>query len=143
MKLIVFSLTIYHLDVIIQGMLRVFLLLFFLLINCPTYAGVYEDAIKKHEHVFLYLYTDECGYCNKFNPVYEKLLSKYNGKIGFVKVNTRTPYGAYLGYSFRVRYVPYVVITDSKTRNSTQISTNCILNYKCAENAVRAIAKIK
>ena len=30
-----------------------------------------EDALKNNEKIFLYFYTDECGYCQKFKPFFE------------------------------------------------------------------------
>ena len=39
----------------------------------PLFAGEYEDALKNNDKIFLYFYSDECGYCQKFSPLFEKL----------------------------------------------------------------------
>ena len=58
----------------------------------PSYAGELEDALKANSKVFLYVYTKECGYCVKFNPIYDSVSKKYAKDCKFVKINAATPY---------------------------------------------------
>ena len=68
-------------------MMKRFFVLFFLLSMTivPVSAGVYEDALRTNDKVFLYLYTPDCRVCNVFNKTYDRL-SKENKDFGFVKV---------------------------------------------------------
>ena len=62
-------------------MIKRLLLIFALCVSLPAFAGVFEDALKTGNNVFLYLYTPECKYCNEFNPVYQRLAKNYGDKI--------------------------------------------------------------
>ena len=104
-------------------------------------AGVYEDALKQNERVFLYIYTKNCGYCVKFNPVYEKLAKKYGGECKFIKVDANTLYGQSLSRAFGIRFVPYVAITKSRLGQSAIIPPNCLLHFDWSDEIMRSFVK--
>lgn len=117
-------------------------LLFILILFCislPVFAGAFEDAIKTNNNVLLYLYTPECRYCNEFNPIYQDLVKNYGKECYFVKINAATPYGAGLMKKFRSRYVPFVVVADTKNNSYINISANCLLDYVCSEKTLKQI----
>ena len=120
-------------------MIKRFLVLFIMCISLPVFAGTFEDALKSNNNVFLYLYTPECKYCVKFDPVYQKLVKNHNGDCSFVKVNARTPYGTGLLRRFRSPYVPFVVVANSKKNTFVNISVDCLLDYVCTEQSLKQI----
>lgn len=107
----------------------VFLLL--MLTTSAVFAGVYEAALEKNEKVFLYLHSNNCKYCLNFEPVYSKVSNIYGQKCKFLKVDTETDEGRRLMRLFGARYVPFVVIADSKKQEIYQIEPNCLINFKC------------
>lgn len=114
-------------------MIRKFLLTI-LFINClPLFAGEYEDAIKTHDKVFLYVHAQKCNYCKIFEPIYEKLMTNYNKECKFVKVDSGTNYGNNLASKFRIKFVPYVVLVKSKENRGIVINPKCLLEYECSE----------
>ena len=102
----------------------------------PSFAGEFEDALKKNDNVLLYLYGTSCRYCTEFNPIYNKMSKLYDKKYAFVKVNTDGQYGRKLAREFKVRYVPYVVLVNSKTKNAAQIAPDCLMNRTCMDTAL-------
>lgn len=114
-----------------------FLLIFiFVLLGvCSVKAGELENALKNNEQVFLYMYTPNCGYCKKFNPLYNQIAEKYKSQYKFVKVDASTPYGSTIFRKYGGRYVPYVVVLNSKAAKNDvlQISPNCLLELACVD----------
>ena len=111
-----------------------FFILFFLGV-CSVKAGELENALKNNEQVFLYMYTPSCGYCKKFNPVYNKIVEKYKSQYKFVKVDASTLYGSNVFRNYGGRYVPYVVLLNSKVvkKDALQITPNCLLELACVD----------
>ena len=111
------------------------------LITIPVIAGLVESAKASKPFVFLYLYTPECGYCKKFNPNYNKISQKYNNKFEYLKINANSNYGRTLASSYRVRYVPFVIVINSKTGKGYQLQTSCIVDYACLDEVVSGFIK--
>lgn len=110
------------------------IVLWALFLLLPVFAGTFDIAIKNNSKVFLYLYTDSCGYCVKFNPKYEMLVKEFGNKCKFLKINANTKEGAELMQKFNNSYVPYVVIVDNKRHSIDSISPRCLINYACVKN---------
>ena len=119
---------------------RIIILLSFL-ITAPSFAGELENAIRDNDYVFLYLYTKNCGYCKKFNPVYEKTYKNHNTKYKFVKIDADSRYGEQILRHYRAYYVPYVVLINTKANKNVQVASNCLLSTACINNAVKNFAK--
>ena len=120
---------------------RLLLLLTFLLI-LPAYSGEYEDAINSGSPVFLYLYTQECGYCRKFNPIYDRLTrGDYKDTYKFLKINANTESGRNLMFAFRANYVPFVVLINHKQQKMYGITPSCLLNLLCTEKELKKFLK--
>ena len=67
-----------------------------------------------------------------------KVLAKENKEFGFVKVNADTSYGRYLIIRFKGRYVPYIIMTNSKTKRSVNISHSCVMDDVCLLRAMKS-----
>ena len=122
-------------------MLKKILITTLCLVTIPVIAGLVESAKANKPYVFLYLYTPECGYCKKFNPNYNKISQKYNNKFEYLKINAKTPYGNSLITKYRARYVPYVVVINSKTGRAFPIQTSCLIDYACLDEVVSGFIK--
>ena len=100
----------------------------------PVFAGDVEKALDAGNSVLLYLHTPICGYCKKFDPLYDKLAKKYANKHTFVKVDASSKYGRELMYKYRGMYVPYVLIINND--KAGVIPTQCLMDKTCAEHAI-------
>ncbi len=112
----------------------------FLLILCfaciPAFAGVYESAVSGDKDVILYLYTQDCMMCQRFNARYEQMKKAYPD-LKFVSVDAETPYGSRLMWKFRARYVPYLILTGHKTGKSAVINPSCSMDELCMNRALK------
>ena len=113
-----------------------YILIFILATQFSAFAGEFEKLVASYDKIFLYLYTPECSYCEKFNPIYEKVFNKHLNKCKFVKINANTKQGNELMRAVNGYYVPFVLLIDSSTRQIRRIDTNCLLNFSCVNNAV-------
>ena len=113
-----------------------FILIFILATQFSAFAGEFEKLVANYDKIFLYLYTPECSYCEKFNPNYEKVFNKHLNKCKFVKVNANTKQGNELMRAVNGYYVPFVLLIDSSTKQIRRIEPNCLLNLSCVNNAV-------
>lgn len=116
-------------------MLKRILLIAVLSLLLPANAGEYEDAMKNSNCVFLYLYTTECGYCTKFNPIYNKIQANYSNKCKFLKIDASSDYGRKLMKDLGAYYVPYVLLINNKNNKAGKVSPQCLLNYACMQDA--------
>jgi thiol-disulfide isomerase/thioredoxin len=119
-------------------MLRFYLFIFAFLIGVSVFAGDYESTIQGNNNVFMYLYTPSCGYCNKFNPIYENLKKSYSSKCQFVKIDATTSRGQYYAKKFGGNYVPFVVLSKNHGNSMMQIPPSCLINYACANKATKS-----
>ena len=120
---------------------KLLLLLITLLISIPAFAGELENAMSRKPHVFLYLYTPQCGYCKKFEPNYYKIASMYNKNIAFLKVNANTAYGQTLSKKYNVRYVPFVYLIDSKSKHGYHVTSSCLMDRACLDRICSNVNK--
>ena len=118
-------------------MMKKFLLILSLLISLPVFAGEYEDALKEGGPAFLYLHTNYCKYCKQFNPIYEKLAQANKNSCRFISVDADTKYGQYLMYQLKGRYIPLVVMVDSRRQFMINIPPDCLLDYACVDKEVK------
>lgn len=122
-------------------MLKKILCILSLLIAIPAFAGVYEYAMANYQKVFLYLYTPSCGYCVKFNPIYNKVSIKYGSDCKFLKIDATSDYGRGLAQMFNVSSVPYVVLIDNNRKSVNRVNPACLLNYTCIDSAINRFVK--
>lgn len=118
-------------------MFKRFFCILTLFLLLPVNAGEYEEALKSQDKIFLYLYSSNCSYCVKFEPVYNKLLALYKNQYKFVKVNTDTAYGKSLASKLQIYFVPFVLITDKGKNESAVVAPQCITNLACAEKVLK------
>ena len=118
-------------------MKKLFLLISFFAI-LPVNAGVYEDALSGNDIVFLYLYSSYCKSCSTIAPYYEDIVNSHK-EIKGVKVNADTSYGMSLLRKFRIMYVPYFVLTNSKSGKSVSVNSYCLVDNICMERVLKGI----
>ena len=106
----------------------------------PVYAGELDRALSKGKPVLLYMYTDECGGCAKFSPVYEQL-AKDRTDFTYLKINASTWYGYNLMRQFRVSYVPFVAMFKPNSKDGAQISNGCLYNMACMNKVLTDFKK--
>ena len=100
-------------------------------------AGSYEDALKKNDNVFLYFYINDCRTCKTFDQIYNSI-KKQNTDYAYVKVNANTLYGAQLISKFRGRYVPFIILTNSKSGKSVNVNHTCVMDEVCLIRALKS-----
>ena len=89
----------------------------------------------------LYLYTPYCGYCKKFDVIYDKIVGIFGNKCNFKKVDASTIEGQKLMQEYDGVFVPYVLFIDKKTNYKAFLAPNCLLSYSCTNNAVENFVK--
>lgn len=102
----------------------------------PAFSGDFEEARRTNNKIFLYMYTKDCSYCVKFNPVYEKLFQKYGGNCKFLKINADTEYGGSLMRGLGAYYVPYVALVDNSKKSVSTINPTCLLSFACTQDVM-------
>ena len=107
----------------------------------PVIAGEYEDALATKKNVVLYLYTQKCGYCVKFSPIFDKMSKLYDKRFTFVKIDANTHYGYSIFKKYHGRYVPYVIIIDANTKKAFNVQSSCLTNQACFEKALTSFNK--
>ena len=81
-----------------QFMFKRLFVIFCLLNFLTANASDFDLTLKKYDKIFLYLYAEDCGYCVKFDPYYNKLVSKFGNKTcKFIKINAMTQEGRKIG----------------------------------------------
>ena len=115
---------------------RIFFLFIILFSTLSASANEFDNLVRSHDKIFLYLYTQDCSYCDKFSPIYEKLLKKYKNNCKFIKVDANTKAGNELKMSTGSYYVPNVLVIKSREQTMRRIVPVCLLNYACIDDAV-------
>ena len=108
-----------------------------MLFALPVFAGEYENALKKSDSVFLYLYSSDCRTCKAFDKIYYDM-AKQNNDFEFVRINADTPYGARLIRKFKGKFVPYIILTNSKTNRSVNVIHSCVMDEMCLIRALKS-----
>jgi thiol-disulfide isomerase/thioredoxin len=104
----------------------------------PSFAGVYEDALKGKENVLLYLYTPYCRTCKLMEPYFDQTVKSHDNLKG-VKVNAQTVYGSRLMYKFNGRHVPYIVMSSPKGKKSVMVEPGCLVDEVCVERVLKGL----
>ena len=106
------------------------------ILSLPVFAGEYENAMAGKNNVLLYLYTDECRMCQAYTPFFNKLSQKHTD-VKFVKINANSYDGVRLVRKFGVRYIPFVVLSSPKTKNTSVINPYCSIDELCMERVLK------
>lgn len=117
-------------------MKKFFALILLLFISLPVFSGELENAVNKNSKVFLYMYMPSCTYCEKFKPLLDKVVVKYNKKLAVAKVDITTPYGKGVMRTFDTFYVPCVILLDYKKQTMHRVDPKCMLDFACLKDAV-------
>lgn len=110
-------------------MLKKLLLPILLSFSLTSFAGEVDEAIERGSNVVLFLNMPQCGYCQMFEPRFEKATQKYSDKYSFFNVNIESEYGKSLMYKYRATHVPFVMLMNNKKIKS--IPAHCLLDTAC------------
>ena len=103
----------------------------------PAFSVDLDSLLNRYERVFIYFYTSNCGYCDKFNPIYDKITSAFDGKnCKFIKIDAENPNNMKIMMELGAFYVPYVIMLDNKNKQAKSVVPKCLLNYACTKDAV-------
>lgn len=116
-------------------MVKKVLLTIFLFLALPVFAE------EQKNFTFMYLYAKSCGYCVKFNPIYQKLAQNYSSKCDFVKIDAMTKEGTSIANQLHATVLPFVVIIDKKANKAMQIHPRCLLDYACTSESIKSVVK--
>ena len=122
-------------------MIKRLLSLFIISLSLPVFAGELEEALKSNNKIFLYMYTKDCTYCEKFKPIFEKLDQKYKKNGASVKVDAYTKYVNQLMQEFGAYYVPNVILLDYRKQTMKRVAPACMLTYECIKDAVEEFVR--
>lgn len=91
------------------------------------------NLIKTYAHqqmpkpIVIYFYSESCGYCNKFSPIYAQLKNNYANSFDYIAISNKTfntvskndpmSFYDYMNY-FGVRAFPTIVIYNPLTQKS-------------------------
>lgn len=117
-------------------MFKKFLLFLLLFMALPAFSGEFEEASREHAKILVYMYTPECGYCKKFDPLYSQVLQKYGKSCKFLKINAATEYGNFIMRRLNASYVPYVALINNQKQTLQRITPTCLLNLACTKDAL-------
>ena len=116
--------------------------LIFILFLIPVFAAQYDNTTSsRQKKMVIYLYTNECGVCKRFNPIFNSISSKYGQKCTFKKINANTQEGYNVLRRFNVRYVPFVIIQDNAARDARPIEYGCFMDHSCFDAVVDNFTK--
>ena len=119
-------------------MKKCLLTLYLLLITnffIPAYCDELDNLLMKNSKVILYIYTDDCKYCQQMTPKYNLIQKKYNNQFVFLKKNADTKDGSIYVRRFRISYVPFIAIM--KKNDKRLINPNCFANMACIESILQ------
>ena len=102
----------------------------------PAFASEFDKAYSTGKNMLVYFYSSSCISCKKFNPIYDEIKKSYKD-MEFVKVNVETPEGVKMFRKYHGYYIPYLILTNSKTKNTVSISLSCGMNDMCFERVIK------
>ena len=74
--------------------------------------------------------------CKQFSPFFDKFAAKHK-EFKYVKADAHTLDGAKLMMKYGVRYVPFIVLTNPKSKKNVVINPYCSIDEICLERALR------
>ena len=118
--------------------MKKFIVFLILSLFVPAFANEYKNAISSGSDVLVYFYSTSCISCKKFNPVYDEI-AKNRKDIKCVKVNVETSDGNALFRKYHGFYIPYLILTSSKTKKTVSVSPSCAYDNMCLERVIKHI----
>lgn len=99
-------------------------------------AGDFEEAYSSGNNVLVYFSSPSCSTCRKFDSVFNDIKAEHKD-IKCVKINVDTRKGLSLFRKYHGLYVPYLIITSSKSKKTVSISISCAMNDICFERVIK------
>ena len=116
--------------------MKKFLAFIFLLMSMPVMANDFEKAYASGNKVLVYFYSPNCISCDKFNPVYFEI-QKTRKDLQCVRINVDNREGEKMFRRYHGFYIPYLVLTSSKSKKTVSIPLNCAYDDMCLERVVK------
>ena len=116
--------------------MKKFLIILLMALSIPAFAGEFDKAYSTGKKVLVYFYSPTCVTCNRFNPQFNDLKKNYKD-IEFVRVNVETLEGAKMIRKYHGLYIPYLILTSSKTKKTVSVSLSCAMSDMCFERVIK------
>ena len=118
--------------------MKKFVVFIILSLLIPAFANEVNDALSGGSDVLVYFYSPSCISCKKFNPIFDEI-TKARKDIKCVKVNVETKDGASIFKKYHGFYIPYLIITSSKSKKTVSVSPSCAYDNMCLERVIKHI----
>ena len=95
-----------------------------------------EKAIKKNKPVIALFYTDWCGYCQKFVPVFKKLSNDKDIKKNFAiaYINAEDPSNFVYTAQYDIKGYPTLYLIDNIKNKKEQVEPVELFGFNAKEN---------
>ena len=100
----------------------------------PETGMTYEEAILHDKPFIVLFHSDNCYYCRKFMPSFEKLSKELSHKYNFVLINTNNSKYAELYRGYMVYAIPDLMILSPKDDKAEKVPSSMYLNYEYLKN---------
>ena len=97
-----------------------------------------NKAMATDKPIIVFFYTDWCGFCQKFAPVFDKITKarKFKSKFAVAYVNCENPDNQRIMQEFQIEGFPTVYVIDNQGRR-TKLENNILFE----ENSVEIVTK--
>jgi len=113
-------------------------LLIFLLSAIPAFANDFQRAYESGSKVLVYFYSPSCISCNRFNPYFDQI-SKEHRELKCVRLNIDNEENLNLFKKYHGLFIPYLVLTSSKSKKAVSVNSNCAINNMCLERVLKGL----
>ena len=69
---------------------------------------------KNKKKTIYYFFADYCGYCKRFDPLFNKLKRKYGKNINFKKIDGKKINNKRLMLDYKIKLFPTLIIKETK-----------------------------
>ena len=69
---------------------------------------------SKFINTIYYFFADYCGYCKRFDPLFNKLKNKYKDKIHLKKIDGKKPINEKLITDYGIKLFPTLIVKETK-----------------------------
>lgn len=86
----------------------------------------FEENLKKDKPVIVFFYTDWCGYCQRFQPIFDKVIKndKIKEKFNFSAVNCEDQKNSKLMEEFQVGGFPTVYLVGKQGKEKIYVQNS-------------------
>ena len=85
--------------------------------------------IKDMKKTLYYFYADYCGYCKRFNPLWDKLKQQISHKINFVKIDGKDNNNKFLLNKYNIESYPTLTIKENNNKFNKERTEENLKNF--------------